>query len=39
MKKYIAKLKRNQLVFDISKNNSFQYFIDELKKYSSKGIK
>ncbi len=39
MKKYIAKLKRNQLVFDISKNKSFQYFIDELKKYSSKGIK
>ncbi len=32
MKKYIAKLKKNQLVFDISKNKSFQYFINELQK-------
>ena len=31
MKKYISKIKRDELKFDVDKNFSFKYFIDKLK--------
>lgn len=32
MKKYVDKLKKGELIFDTSKNKSFEYFINELIK-------
>ena len=30
MKKYVSKMKRGELIFDVNKNKSFKYFMDKL---------